>query len=144
MRNLFLNWKRQIEEILSAVQIEHIGGSSIQGAKTKGDLDISVQTSEINFASDCEKMKQIAHIHHPELWAKDFAIFNMCDQSVKIDIMLVVKGSDYDTFTKTRDILISNPTLLAEYNLIKDKLTPRTPEYHQAKKAFFSRILAGK
>ena len=144
MKNLFQNWKRQIKEILPAVQIEHIGASNIPGAKTKGDLDISIQTSEINFASDCEKMKQIAHVHHPELWAKDFAIFNTYDQSIKIDIMLVVKGSDYDTFTKTRDILISSPTLLAEYNFIKDKLTPRTPEYYQAKKAFFSRILAGK
>ncbi len=124
------------------MHIQHVGGSSIPGAKTKGDLDISVQTSEGDFDDFCRKMEGIAHIHHPELWTKDFAIFNTYDGTTKVDIMLVVKGSDYDTFGKTRDILISNPFLLEEYNVIKERFLAGTPEYYLAKKDFFKKILA--
>jgi GrpB-like predicted nucleotidyltransferase (UPF0157 family) len=141
MKLLFQTWKEKIRTASPRADIEHVGASSIPGANTKGDLDISVQTNEKDFAPTVEKMKTIANIHHPELWAKDFAIFSTFDGETKVDIMVIVKDSDYDTFTKVRDALSADPQLVEEYNSIKAKHVPRTPEYYFAKRDFFNRIL---
>lgn len=145
MKELFQKWKNKINDnLIQSVGIEHVGGSSIQGAKTKGDLDICVQVSQGEFEEVCDKMRILTKEHCKDLWRNDFAIFQTYGDEIKIDIMVVVKDSPYDSFVKVRDVLFSDPLLLGEYNKIKNDFVARTEEYQKAKNDFFQKIIKEK
>ena len=145
-KKLFMNHRNMIHECTrdQAVTIEHVGASSIPGALTKGDLDIEVKTNRENFKRIKDSLQKKYIVKHPEIWTDNFAIFKSED-ILPVDILLVVAGTPYDTFTKTRDILQNTPILLKEYNQLKQKYQNETYEiYSSVKKEFYRKILKGR
>lgn len=133
--DLFHIVKNELIGLINYVQgnfsVEHVGGSSIKGAITKGDLDICIITEKTNFQDITNSLKSKTTVHHLELWTNNFAIFHTNKDNIEIDIVVVVKDSPYDTFVAFRNILLNNPELLQEYNTLKrtilnsDKQTQR-------------------
>jgi GrpB-like predicted nucleotidyltransferase (UPF0157 family) len=118
---------------------EHVGGTAIPGAITKGDLDIQVRVTSEDFKKVCEVLKEFYHVNHPELWNDELAIFHRKDHPViPMSIMVTVIDSPYDEYALTRDVLKNNLELLKKYNQIKlSYVNKDETEYSIAKKNFF-------
>lgn len=119
--------------------IQHIGATAIPGCLTKGDLDLCIRVEQKNFpACDTALTK-----HFPRNTGSDktdsFAAFH----AENAGIQLVVSRSEYDTFTAFRDLLSANPTLLADYNALKQKYHGKPmDEYRKAKSDFIRTALS--
>lgn len=139
---IFQNYRSFLEKLLTAGEIEHVGGSSVPGAITKGDLDIQVRISKHEFTRTLEELGTRFDRNRLDLWNGQFALFTDQRSPLKVDIMVTVIGSTYDTFHIFRDILKENRELLEEYNHLK-VFHPESSydEYTENKKAFFGKIL---
>jgi len=144
IKELFKKHKSMIESHIPNAEIEHVGGTAIDCAKTKGDLDISVcvEKDDFNFAQN--KLHELYIPKHSEIWSESFSVFYY-DDFMPIDIILVVKKSKWDTFVIFRDILKENKNLLDEYNLLKDSFIGKDDIFqHEQKKRFYGKVLSGR
>ena len=143
MKKLFEHHVKKISERLPGLEIEHVGGSSIPGALTKGDLDIVIRTERDSFLKIVEALKELYGPKYVDsLWNENFALYQDYTSPVKVDIMVTIKDSPYDTFTKVRDFLIANKDALDEYNEIKTHFNKIPyPEYLERKLVFFQKII---
>ena len=132
----------KILELLPSADIEHIGSTSIQGSITKGDLDLVVSVPKDEFKQATEVLKSLYDINQPENWSDTFASFKD-EKSLDIDFgaQLVVKGSKSDDFTKLRDVLRENPSLVDELNVLKLRYEGKSmDDYRRAKADFFQKL----
>src|SRR3989344_6624230 len=94
---LFEQEKVFILNLSPDVIVEHVGATSVPGSLTIGDLDIQIRISEPNFYFICEKLKEIYHQNHPNLWTKEFALFHKKDHpEMPMSIVVTVIDSPYD------------------------------------------------
>lgn len=137
--NLFDEQKRLISDLSPCATITHIGGSSIPGALTIGDLDIYVQLSKKDFNDTVNKLKNHYHVNHAEMWTDEFALFHWKDHpKIPMSIVVVVKDSKFDEHLLQTNLLRNNPDLLLEYNNLKRKFEGKPiAEYKKAKREFF-------
>lgn len=139
---IFEEQKRKIIERLPHADVQHIGGTSIPNSLTKGDLDLVVRVPKDKFGYAIQELKALYEINQPENWSDTFASFKD-EKSLGIDFgaQLVVKDSKTDDFVKLRDILIENPQLVEELNLIKMKYENKSmKDYRKEKADFFQRL----
>lgn len=144
IKELFQKHKSMIESQIPSADIEHVGGTAIDGAKTKGDLDISVcvEKEDFNFAQS--KLYELYTPKHSEIWSESFSVFSH-DDLAPIDIILVIRKSKWDTFVIFRDILRGNKNLLNEYNSLKDSFIGKDDFFqHEQKKKFYGKVLGGR
>ena len=139
---VFSDYYMFLQTLLDTTEIEHVGGSSVKGAITKGDLDIQVRISATNLEQIIQKLDTRFERKRAELWNEHFAIYADQRSPLKVDIMVTVIGSPYDNFHRIRDVLQSNRDLLEEYNNLK-VYHPNSSydEYTENKKGFFGKIL---
>lgn len=142
---VFNQQKQKILEYLPFVQIEHIGGTSICGMITKGDLDINIRVYDKDFNKSVEVLKKIYEINQPTNWTRTYASFKD-ENNLEIDfgVQLTVIGSRDDYFVKQRDLLIKNPDLVKELNQIKTYCELENlsmDEYRRIKGKFFEKIV---
>jgi GrpB-like predicted nucleotidyltransferase (UPF0157 family) len=143
-KKLFLTYKEKLQEIYPDFEIEHVGGSSIPEALTKGDLDIAVRIPKEKFLFAISEGKKFYEVYHPTLWSEHFALLVDWVDETKVNILLVVKDGPWDTYVLVRDFLISNKGRLREYNEIKDaylKEAITKEEYFAKKDSFFKKVL---
>lgn len=134
-----------IELCVPNATIEHVGGSAIVGAKTKGDLDIAVQVSKEDFLEAQKSLYGLYSEKNTQYWSDSFSIFHTIDDSVPIDIMLVVRGTKWDTFVIFRDLINGNKELFAEYNEMKDRIAGKDYEFQkEEKKKLYTKVLSGR
>ncbi len=115
--------------------IQHIGGTSVPGLLTKGDLDINFRIGEDQFYTVVEKLKNIYEINQPENWSSSYASFK--DDSKSLGIQVTVIGSDKDFFVSHRDALRQDPKLVILLNELKSAYEGKSmDEYRAAKGAF--------
>lgn len=138
----FKEQKNRIHNLIPTADIEHIGSTAIPSSVTKGDLDINIRVVKEDFNKAVEILKQLYDINQPENWNSDFASFKD-EKNLDIDfgVQLTVIGSNYDDFTKLRDLLIKNPKLVEEYNQMKQKYEGKSmDEYRKEKADFFQKL----
>jgi len=139
---IFKEQKVRIAQLLPYADIQHIGSTSIPNSLTKGDLDVVVRIPSSEFKHSIEELKFIYDINQPKNWSNTFASFKD-DKKLGIDFgaQVVVKDTKSDDFTKLRDILLSNPDLVEEFNIIKEKYEGKSmDEYRKEKADFFQRL----
>jgi GrpB-like predicted nucleotidyltransferase (UPF0157 family) len=132
----------QLERWLPFAEIEHIGSTAIRGALTKGDLDVLVRVSETDFRVAEEVLSGLFAPNEGTARTDFFASFK--DESARplLGIQLVVRGTEWDVFSRFRDLLNGDPRLVEEYNRLKAGFQNRSMnDYRSSKEAFIGRVL---
>lgn len=139
---VFEEQKDRIIRLLPYADIQHIGSTSIPDSITKGDLDIVIRVPKEKFEGAIGALKSLYEINQPENWSQTFASFkDQKNLGTDFGAQLVIKDSKSDDFVKLRDILIENPKLIEELNLIKVKHEGRYMEDYRKEKAdFFQKL----
>ena len=144
VEKVFSEEKIKILLLLPTADVEHIGGTSIPGLLTKGDLDINVRVEAGEYGAAVEVLKSMYDINQSENWADgDYASFKSDKLKVDFGVQLTVKGAPHDFFLKFRDILRANPALVGELNALKQSFEGKPmDDYRKAKGEFIEKVLA--
>jgi GrpB-like predicted nucleotidyltransferase (UPF0157 family) len=123
-----------------AGNLKLIGGSSVPGALTKGDVDLHLTVPAEAFASTVAELERSLRVVHPEIWCPTLATFSV-SAALPTGLAVTPLGSEHDVrFTRTWHLLATDPVLLAEYCALKIAHDGE-PEYEQEKSAFFDRLV---
>lgn len=137
----FESERSKIARLLPEADVRHIGGTSVPGALTKGDLDIQVRVSPERFAPAVSRLRQIYATVNEDVWDAEFAVFaarpGPLPEPTRISIAAV--GSLYDrNGAGLWDLVAAHPPLLRRYNDLKKKhVAEGRQAYEDAKAAFF-------
>lgn len=138
---LFREQKNIISDLIPSAEIEHIGGTAIPGSITKGDMDMNIRVRKENFNHAIGILRKLYEINQPGNWTENFASFKSKINGTDFGIQLTIVGSSFDDFVKLRDILIKNPDLIKESNLIKQRHNGKDmDDYRKEKAKFFERL----
>lgn len=143
-KKVFETEKALLKSIFPEADIQHVGGTSIPGSVTKGDIDIQIRIESNKFQEVVFIMKNKFLPINSNIWNDEFAIFakrTMNKGKIEdVDYMITVINSPYDDFYKVRDFLKLHPDLLNEYNEIKKTHEGKSyDEYRKSKKDFLGR-----
>jgi len=117
-----------------------LGGSSVPGALTRGDIDLHLRVPPTEFARVVETLKAVFAVVHPEIWAPTLATFAVADDP-PVGLAVTPAGSEHDLrFTRSWQLLAADPALIQEYNAVKRSVTDA--DYEARKSAFFDMLLA--
>lgn len=121
-----------------------VGGSSVPGALTRGDVDLHLRVQPDAFATAVRLLRRDHAVVHPEIWCATLATFDV-DAPLPAGLAVTPVGSEHDVrFTRTWALLRADARLLAEYNRVKAEADDVAPDEYEARKsAFFDQILAG-
>jgi GrpB-like predicted nucleotidyltransferase (UPF0157 family) len=124
-----------------------VGGSSVPGALTHGDVDLHLRVPESAFAAAVALLRPAYPVVHPEIWAATLATFTVPRQAATdppAGLAVTPRGSEHDVrFTRSWQLLAADPRLVEGYNAMK--LSGDGPEgsgYEHRKSAFFDRLAA--
>lgn len=118
-----------------------VGGSSLPGALTRGDVDLHLRVEPDAFPGAVARLRAVYAVVHPEIWQASLATFEVPGAPLPTGVAVTPRGSEHDVrFTVTWLRLAAEPALLAEYNALK---TADDDGYEDRKSAFFDRVVAG-
>ncbi|WP_199421811.1 GrpB family protein [Actinotalea solisilvae] len=121
--------------------LELVGGSSVPGALTRGDVDLHLRVEPALLAAAVRTLRTVYDVVHPEIWQPTLATFAVPDAPLPTGVAVTPVGSEHDVrFTVTWRRVAAEPALLAEYNALK---TGDAAGYEERKSAFFDRVVAG-
>ncbi len=123
--------------------LELVGGSSVPGALTRGDVDLHLRVAPADFAVAVAALRRTHTVVHPEIWGPTLAAFEAVGTALPTGIAVTPAGSEHDLrFTRTWQLLRSDPALVQEYNAAKlADDGPAGEGYEDRKSAFFDRVL---
>ncbi len=128
----------ELKAVLPNSRIEHIGSSSIEGAISKGDLDIFIGVSKERFDESLEAIKALGFkIKEDTLRTDSLCMLTTILFNQDVAIQLVRDGSEFEDFLRFRDILNKRPDLVDEYNLLKQECEGMEPNAYRGKKSLF-------
>ena len=142
-------WKNLFEELKSVptkhlaadiIGIEHVGSTSIPGAKAKAiiDLDIIIENDNSTLENVISKLKELGYLHLGNMGITGREAFKRLNSTtpnsgsqrhwVKHNLYVCKKGSiGLANHLDLRDYLIENPKKLLEYNELKQNLANKFP-----------------
>ena len=133
----------QLTHWLPFAEIEHIGSTAVPGALTKGDLDVLVRVENGEFRVAEEALAGLFVRNDGTPRTETFASFKDEAANPPLGIQLVVRGSEWDLFSRFRDALNRDSRLVAEYNQLKERFQNASmDEYRSGKEQFIERVLA--
>ncbi len=136
---LFISEKKKLRELFPDADIEHVGGTSVPGSITKGDLDINIRVKPEEFETVVEILKGLYEINQPDNWNAGFA--SLKDDARDLGIQVTVIGSPDDCFTVQRDYLRAHPEKVAELNALKKRFEGKSmDDYRKEKGVFFEKL----
>lgn len=120
-----------------------VGGSSVPGALTRGDVDLHLRVPAEDFRRAVDALGVLHDVVHPEIWAPTLATFAV-RATLPAGLAATPRGSEHDRrFTRTWQLLAADAALLAEHNTVKrSAVAAGDEEYERLKSAFFDRVLA--
>ncbi len=142
-QRLFDELSLKIQDALPFARIEHVGSSSIDGALSKGDLDIYVEVEPKEFKRSIILLKSLGfHIKKNTHRSRSLCLFFSPEYEMDVGVQLVARGSKFEFFLKFRDILNHDKRLRNEYNKLKIESSNLPPEkYRKAKSKFIEKVL---
>jgi GrpB-like predicted nucleotidyltransferase (UPF0157 family) len=143
VENSFEKHREKILCLIPSAKIEHVGGTSIPGLLTKGDLDLQVSVIQQEFARAIVLIRSEYINHQIENWTKSYASFKHEDEfDIAVGIQLVVENSESDIFVKSRDLLLTHPEKIEELNQLKRSYEGKDMDtYIENKGEFFTLLL---
>jgi hypothetical protein len=124
-------------------ELRLVGGSSVPGALTVGDVDLHLRVEAAAFAAAVARLREGYAVVHPEIWAPTLATFAV-PATVPAGLAVTPIGSEHDLrFTRTWALLAADADLLAEHNAVKrgGSASGGDDEYERRKSAFFDRVV---
>ncbi|SNY68657.1 GrpB family protein [Paractinoplanes atraurantiacus] len=119
-----------------------VGGSSVPGALTKGDVDLHLRIPPAAFAETVEILRGVYRVVLPHIWQPTLATFE-ADAPLPTGVAVTPAGSEHDLrFTRTWQRLAADPALLRAYNDLKLAAQSDPEEYERRKSAFFDTLAA--
>lgn len=117
-----------------------IGGSSVLGSLTRGDVDLDLAVAPNAFSSTVAELGRLLPAVRQEIWGPTLATFEV-PAALPTGLAVTPLGSEHDLrFTRTWQLLSADPALLLEYNAVK-AAHHEGPEYERQKSAFFDRLV---
>jgi len=121
-------------------QLLLVGGSSVPGALTKGDVDLHLRVAASDFAPVVATLRTVYEVVHPEIWQATLATFEVA-APLPTGVAVTPAGSEHDVrFTRTWERLAADPELVRDYNDIKLRHRDDPEEYERRKSAFFDSL----
>ena len=120
-----------------------VGGASVPGALTRGDVDLHLRVPPEAFGDAVGLLRTLHAVVHPEIWAPTLATFTVA-APLPAGLAVTPLDSEHDRrFTRTWALLAADPALLAEHNAVKRAAAGAgDAEYERRKSAFFDRVVA--
>ncbi|WP_433380187.1 hypothetical protein ACQPZX_14845 [Actinoplanes sp. CA-142083] len=119
-----------------------VGGSSLPGTLTKGDVDLHLRVSVDAFTQAVAAMSDVYEVVLPEIWAPTLATF-AAKAALPTGIAATPAGSEHDLrFTRAWQRLAADPALVDAYNDVKLRHRDDPREYERMKSAFFDSLQA--
>ncbi len=142
-QDLYDELAARLEEAMPTSKIEHVGSSAIDGAISKGDLDIYVGVEQQDFESAIDTIQSLGFlIKEDSLRNEHLCPFWSDKYNIDVGVQLVVEGSKYASFREFRDVLKSDQSLLQSYNLLKRECAGMQPaDYRRRKSKFIESVL---
>lgn len=134
----------RLRQLAPKAAIEHIGSTAIPGTLTKGDVDVVLRISAVDFPAVIVALRQAFAEAQRENWTADFASFKD-DQTgpLPFGIQVVVRGTANDDFLRLRDLLRTEADARSRYNAVKQAHAGADAEaYWQAKDRLIRELLA--
>jgi GrpB-like predicted nucleotidyltransferase (UPF0157 family) len=142
----FERHRAKIAGAIPDADIHHVGGTSLPGALTKGDLDVQVRVIPERFADAVSRLAELYAKSRTYAWDDGFAAFEapadgLADPTA---ISVVATGSAYDWCGAALwELLAADPALLRRYNALKTRHHGGSWEaYEEEKNVFFRELLA--
>lgn len=118
-------------------ELRLVGGSSMPGLQTYGDVDLLVRVPAADFADACDRLRSLYTPRRIDLWSDEMALFSV-DASHAVELAAVRLGSAQDRhFVTAWDRLAESPELRDRYNALK---LDAGSDYEARKAAFFTEI----
>jgi GrpB-like predicted nucleotidyltransferase (UPF0157 family) len=118
-----------------------VGGTSVPGALTKGDVDLHLRVTPADFAATVELLQGLHTVVHPEIWQPSLATFEVA-AVLPTGLAVTPLGSEHDVrFNRTWRLIAADPELVAAYNAAKLAGAIGDADYEQRKSLFFDRVL---
>lgn len=132
-----------IKQLLGNVEVYHIGGTSIPGLLTKGDLDLNIRVSQEDFKDVVKKLGTRYSTAQTSNWLETFASFKDYTLGIDFGIQVSVIGSKNDQFLNHQKLLVNNHLKIIEFNQLKKKFEGREMrEYRKAKSEFLKSLIS--
>lgn len=143
LKILFNEYEKKIIRLLQNARVEHIGSSAIPNAYSKGDLDILVCIPEKEFKKSINLLKKLNFREKSNtLRTNDLCMLEAINSEKDIAFQVITEDSLYLNFLTFRDILISSPHLVDQYNQLKiDCIGFEEDDYRKVKASFIEEIL---
>jgi uncharacterized protein len=131
-----------ILSLVPAVDVQHVGGTSTPGVRTKGDLDIQVRVPPERFA-EADRALATRYTRHPlNERTPAFSSFEDLSGIVPVGVQLSAIGGPTDFFVQAREALRLSSEAAARYDRLKASFEGRSmDEYRKAKELFFNELL---
>ena len=130
------HYEARISFLIPESKIEHIGASAIDGALSKGDLDIYVEVKKESIDSAIYLLSQLDFETKEDTHrSSELCMLELPGEDVAVQ--LVAAGSQYTHFIVFRDLLISNKVLLQSYNDMKKSCIGFSVEEYRSRKGQF-------
>ena len=133
-------WKADFEKISRelraalkdlAIEIEHVGSTSVEGLSAKPCIDIDVVIEDYSvFDAVVDRLASIGYIHEGDLGIKGREAFKYSDKPHLESHHLYVCPQDSEELRRHvafRDFLRNNPDAAAKYGMIKEKAAALYP-----------------
>jgi GrpB-like predicted nucleotidyltransferase (UPF0157 family) len=131
-----------LDQLVPALDIEHIGATSLPDGLTKGDVDVNLRVDAGQFDHVVAMLSTRFGIAQPQNWTATYASFSDDRRALPVGIQVTVKGSNDDFLVMLRDRLRSDADLRREYNHLKHQNSSAGADvYWQAKNDFLQRLL---
>ncbi len=132
-----------IRQALPAVRVEHIGSSSIEGAVSKGDLDIFVGVEPEGFEDAVAAIESLGfRIKTDSFRNESLCPFESDAYPLPVGLQLVVNRSQFEFFLTFRDRMNTDGNLRSEYNRLKRQASDLSDdEYRRVKSQFIDSVL---
>jgi GrpB-like predicted nucleotidyltransferase (UPF0157 family)/GNAT superfamily N-acetyltransferase len=142
-REIFEQLRPLIRQALPAARVEHVGSSSIEGAVSKGDLDIFVGVDPEEFEDAVAAIESLGfRIKTESLREESLCSFESDAYALPVGLQLVVNRSEFESFLAFRNRMNTDGILRSEYNRLKRQASDLSDdEYRPVKSQFIERVL---
>ena len=133
--------RARLAPLLADHELILVGGSSVPGALTKGDVDLHLRVPPDAFDQTVTVLRGVYQVVHPEIWQASLATFAV-EAPLPAGLAVTPAGSEHDLrFTRTWQLLAADPDLLSAHNAVKLRCENLGGEYERQKSAFFDRLV---